>query len=111
MASYLRGEAARQVWRERLGRYERSGLTAKDFCAQEEVSLPSFYQWKRRLRSANEDVPMSGPKFQPVQIVADSMASVEFLGVATLRIPSSQASLVRAVVAELAVVARKGESC
>ncbi len=37
------------LWLDRLNRFEKSHLTATDFCRLEQVSLPSFYQWKRRL--------------------------------------------------------------
>jgi len=37
------------LWRQRLQRFERSGLSAVAFCAKEGVSVPSFYAWRRRL--------------------------------------------------------------
>ena len=37
------------VWRERLGRFHESGLTAKAFCEREGVSYSNFHAWKRRL--------------------------------------------------------------
>jgi transposase len=44
--------AARVIWEERLTRFAHSGLRPAQFCAQEGVSLPSFYAWKRRLAAA-----------------------------------------------------------
>src|SRR5947199_319176 len=44
--------ATRQAWVERLARFPDSGLSPAQFCAQEGVSLPSFYAWKRRLATA-----------------------------------------------------------
>ena len=38
-----------QLWLDRLNRHSASQLTVADFCQLEQVSLPSFYQWKRRL--------------------------------------------------------------
>ncbi len=38
-----------QEWVERLERFSGSGLSAVKFCQAEGVSLPSFYQWKRKL--------------------------------------------------------------
>src|SRR5207302_536966 len=35
-----------------LARFPNSGLSPAQFCAQEGVSLPSFYSWKRRLSTA-----------------------------------------------------------
>ena len=40
---------ARTAWVDRLRRFAQSGLRPAQFCAQEGVSVPSFYAWKRRL--------------------------------------------------------------
>jgi hypothetical protein len=44
-------EAKRRLWRERLARFARSGKTVAAFCSAERVSVPTFYQWKRKLAS------------------------------------------------------------
>jgi len=36
-------------WTERLARFEQSGQTVAQFCRQEGVSQPSFYQWRKKL--------------------------------------------------------------
>ena len=112
MASVLRGEAARQVWEERLQRYERSGVSVKEFCVREGVSCPSFYRWKRRMRNSGshaKSVKSSQPQFQHVQVVGDSVATVEFPGLGTLRIPAARVDVVRAVVSELVVASRESD--
>ena len=38
-----------QLWLDRLNRHAASQMTVAEFCQLDEVSLPSFYQWKRRL--------------------------------------------------------------
>jgi transposase len=43
------------LWRQRLQRFERSGLSAVAFCAKEGVSTPSLYAWRRRLRRATAE--------------------------------------------------------
>ena len=40
-----------ELWRRRLERFEDSDLTVVEFCRVEGVSVPSFYQWRRRLAS------------------------------------------------------------
>ena len=40
---------AEGVWRERLIRFQDSGLTIGAFCEREGVSVSSFHAWKRRL--------------------------------------------------------------
>jgi len=37
------------IWLDRLNRFAQSNLTTAEFCQLEEISLPSFFQWKRRL--------------------------------------------------------------
>ena len=44
MVRRAKGTAA-GVWRERLDRFARAGLSLNEFCAAEAVSEASFYQW------------------------------------------------------------------
>jgi len=36
-------------WRDRLGRFENSGMTVAAFCKSEGVSQAGFYQWRKKL--------------------------------------------------------------
>jgi len=53
MARGSKGERE-QFWRALIGRQPRSGLSIRDFCESAGVSANSFFVWKRRLRSRNE---------------------------------------------------------
>ena len=62
----------RQAWAERLQRFATAGLPAAPFCAQEGVSLASFYLWRRRL-AAQGPTPRSSaapstPRLLPVRL-------------------------------------------
>ena len=46
-----------QLWLDRLNRFAKSNWITAEFCQLEEFSLPSFYQWKRRL----------SPRVEPTQ--------------------------------------------
>ncbi|MEM1228698.1 MAG: hypothetical protein AAGJ40_23685 [Planctomycetota bacterium] len=46
--------ARRQLWQERLDRFAHSNLSVVQFCQQEGISAPSFYQWKKKLAHATE---------------------------------------------------------
>jgi len=48
MARSLNGEAWR-VWRERLRRFAENRGRVAAFCEAEGVSVPSFYQWRKKL--------------------------------------------------------------
>lgn len=54
-----RSQSTEAAWRDRLARFGNSGLTVKDFCRQEGVSDPSFYQWRKRL-SEDQQGPQRG---------------------------------------------------
>jgi hypothetical protein len=42
-------ETRRTLWRKRLARFALSGRTVAAFCSLEGVSVPTFYEWKRKL--------------------------------------------------------------
>ena len=50
----VRGPHASKVkeWTDRLRRFNDSGQTVVEFCQIEQVSTPSFYQWKKKLAGA-----------------------------------------------------------
>jgi transposase-like protein len=99
------------VWGERLRRYQRSALTVSEFCRQEGVSVPSFYQWRRRLAetSASSDArpqpsrrgPAVTPAFQQVTLAGSGVVAIELPSGVRMELPAQQLQLVRAVVAEL----------
>jgi hypothetical protein len=66
---------AERVWRERLKRWVASSGTVAEFCGAEGVSLPSFYQWRRKLwgrcegRRRTDRQPAPRPVFVPVEVV------------------------------------------
>jgi transposase len=39
-----------RLWRDRVGRQAVSGLSIRQFCAQERIAPASFYAWRRRLK-------------------------------------------------------------
>lgn len=40
----------RRQWEERFERYRASGLTVRRFCANERVSVNTFYYWSKRMK-------------------------------------------------------------
>jgi putative transposase len=49
MKATRRPRLGAQVWREVLGRFAKSGLSAVAFCEREGLSSKSFYRWRERL--------------------------------------------------------------
>jgi hypothetical protein len=101
-----RGDRA-LAWRERLRRFQGSDSTVAEFCRREGVSVPSFYQWRRRLAETPAVSPSKNRRgsppssaFQPVLLTGGAVVTVELPGGVRIELPAEQA-LVRAVVAEL----------
>ncbi len=73
--------AAQQRWRQRLQRFaQRGSLTVADFCRQEQVFVPSLYQWRKKLSrpASPRRAPASTasrPGFLPVRLVSSAPAS------------------------------------
>ena len=53
------------VWSARMARYHDCNLTVAEFCRREGVSVPSFYQWKKKLSEGAKEAP---PAFLPIEI-------------------------------------------
>jgi hypothetical protein len=69
---------AAKLWRERLTRWKCSGLSIAEFCWREEVSPPSFYQWRKRLQRAPNlrgGRGVNSPVFVPVEVVDSAVES------------------------------------
>jgi transposase-like protein len=86
-------------WRQRLVRFCRSGQSVTAFCRDEGVSTPSFYQWRKRLQSADvaesaERTPISPPsirvaEFTPVRLVGSPTVLVQLPGGTQVQIPTA----------------------
>ena len=44
-----RRSSKEQFWRRMVRQWRSSGLSIRDFCAEQQVSEPSFYAWRRRI--------------------------------------------------------------
>jgi hypothetical protein len=89
-------------WRRRLARFRRSGQSVTAFCREEGVSTPSFYQWRKRLRSAEaieEPAPHASAvarpavpavaEFTPVRLVGSPTVLVQLPGGTQVQIPTA----------------------
>src|SRR5688500_19379117 len=99
---------AAEVWRERLERHARSGVSIAEFCRRERLSPPSFYQWRKRLSGVR--CAADRPRFVPVHRAEDSGAAggaggaggaeIELPGGAVVRLPAGASrELVTAAIA------------
>lgn len=68
-----RSETAK-LWQERLRRFDRSQMTVTQFCQNEGVSQPSFYNWRKKLRQtpivSQPKLAESTAQFVPLRLAA-----------------------------------------
>ena len=110
-------QSTEAVWRDRLARFGKCKLTVKEFCRQEGVSNPSFYQWRKRLtkdpqgskhsrRTGERSVETEKPQsFVPVRVSSAEdlsnsvfgsvLAEVEFPNGIRIRVPATHAEALR----------------
>jgi hypothetical protein len=77
-------------WREIVNRQAVSGLSIRRFCANEGISQPSFYAWRKKFREREKDgtragnsggrvdEPSSGGEFIPLKLL-DSGGALEVI--------------------------------
>jgi hypothetical protein len=96
------------AWRQRLERFERSGLPVTRFCAAEGVSVASFYVWRKRVAAARTSSPQpqagtgSGQAFAPVTLLGAGAMTVELPGGTRLQIPAGNVTVLRAALEAIA---------
>ena len=109
--------AKRQVWRERLQRFERSRSTVAAFCQAEGVSIPSFYQWRRTLgESARARAAPTPPSrgvtrqsFVPVEVVRATTIDIHLPNGTRLAVPADDGAALEAAVVTVARLPRAGQ--
>lgn len=101
--------ARRWVWSERLRRFDASGTTVKAFCERERVSVPSFYQWRRKLdgqrdepgaataKTENAESP-PGQAFVPVMITQSAGVQLRLPNGVQFWLPGGDAVLLAAAI-------------
>ncbi len=107
-------QSTEAAWRDRLVRFRECNLTVKEYCRQEGVSDPSFYQWRQRLDmvpQGSKRVRRSGGratktvKAQPFVPVKVSSSGASNLGMAEVELPNGVRIRVPAMHAEALRVA------
>ena len=86
MARGQRDPELERQWRERMARWQASGLTVREFCRRHGLLETSFYYWKRELRTRDaaaaatlksSPAKASRPTFVPLTVLPAATLSVE----------------------------------
>lgn len=62
-----------QQWRRWILQWQSSGLSIRAFCAQHDLSQPSFYAWRRAIKQRDA----AAGTFVPVRVVPDGVPQVD----------------------------------
>lgn len=103
MAGYSDSVKVRQ-WQRRMRRFERSRRSVARFCRDEQVSVPSFYQWRKKLRELAETSGQAEPVagFKPVRLVGSSSLAIRLPGGTQLDVPTADPEILQLVIQTLA---------
>jgi hypothetical protein len=63
--------ALEQTWRDRITRWNASGLNVRDFCRSEGLSEPSFYSCRRTIAQRDAATATDTPAFVPLHVRSD----------------------------------------
>ena len=82
-----------ELWRSRFQRFQASGLSVTRFCRVEGVSMPSFYQWRKRLRMST--VKRFSPTFVPVRLTQAAGVEIHLPNGARVCVPPGDVQSLR----------------
>lgn len=103
MAGSLDSRKVRE-WQRRIARFQEPQQPVAEFCRQEGVSAPSFYQWRKRLARR----PRHGEEaadFRPVRLVGSAGGvAAQLPGGTQLQVPTADRRALRLVIDTLARV-------
>ena len=91
-----RAERAR-YWREVMEEHSRSGLAVPAFCKERGISVPSFYQWRRKLQPAAEPAAAT---LIPVKLVSSAGQQPAGRGCIQILTPAGMSLAVSSAMAE-----------
>jgi hypothetical protein len=84
-----------------MARFQKARRPVAEFCREEGVSAPSFYQWRKRLARQPHPVELTGG-FMPVRLVSSAGIAVQLPGGMQLHVPMSDPEALRVVIDTLA---------
>ena len=88
-------------WERRMARFREGRQSVAEFCREEGVSAPSFYQWRKRLAQRRRPAE-AGAGFRPVRLVGSAGVGVQLPGGTQLHVPTSDRRALRLVIDTLA---------
>ena len=88
-------------WQRRLARFREAGVSVAAFCRTERVSVPVFYQWRKKLARSLVEAPDVNAGFIPVRLVTNTSIVVELPGGTRLQIPAGDPQMIQVAIQTL----------
>ena len=88
-------------WQRRLGRFREAGVSVAAFCRTERVSVPAFYQWRKKLGHSSVASSDANAGFIPVRLVTNTSIIVELPGGTRLQIPAGDPQMIQVAIQTL----------
>ncbi len=82
-----------EQWTARFSRYERSETTVREFCHDEGVSVPSFYQWRHKVRGGSVNTRLFATSRRPARETRTTPSS--FKPILVTSVPSAAVMTIR----------------
>jgi len=115
----------REAWQRRLRAFDKGRATVAEFCADEGVTVATFYKWRRKLGQSlargsasiprppepARDASVGGMNFVPVEIVGPSSLEVLLLSGTRVLVPCHEREAIRLVIAALLSAPREDRAC
>ena len=96
------------MWRVRIERQQRSGLSIAAFCQKQGLAMGTFYAWKRRCQ-AGQQKPTAGAKVEgapdtvPTRIHSERFVQIPVLSDSPIEVCFTDGTTVRVPVGQLAI--------
>jgi len=104
MAKGDRDVAKEQFWREAVARQASSGLHVRAFCQQEQLTVSSFYAWRRTIWERDGQVKLASsfvPAVVTRDVTSEASFTLELAGGHVLRMPRISTEQLTALIVAL----------
>lgn len=87
-----------ELWRSRLQRFQASGLSVTRFCEREQISMPSFYHWRKRLATPAAADSSLATTFVPVRLTQVAAVEIHLPNGIRICVPPGDANSLRVAI-------------
>jgi hypothetical protein len=76
-----------ETWRKRLEGFDQSGMSARDWCDKNNITLDRFYFWRRRFRTVPQQSAPQPDGWAVIEVAPTPVAIDVRVGAAVIQVP------------------------